>query len=113
MNIPWPSGGFGDGDYIYAFQKIVMPIAYEFNPDLVISRSLIDFADFQVSAGFDAADGDRLGECFVTPAAYGHMTHMLASLAGGKLVVALEVSDILDNTDLRVVTISMQSPIRH
>lgn len=38
MNIPWPSGGFGDGDYIYAFQKIVMPIAYEFNPDLVISK---------------------------------------------------------------------------
>lgn len=38
VNIPWPSGGFGDSDYIYAFQKIVMPIAYEFNPDLVISK---------------------------------------------------------------------------
>jgi hypothetical protein len=38
VNIPWPSGGFGDGDYIYAFQKIIMPIAYEFNPDLVISE---------------------------------------------------------------------------
>jgi histone deacetylase 6 len=38
VNIPWPSGGFGDGDYIYAFQKIVMPIAYEFAPDLVISK---------------------------------------------------------------------------
>lgn len=33
-----------------------------------------------------------LGQCHVTPAAYGHMTHMLSSLAGGKLVVALEVS---------------------
>lgn len=40
VNIPWPSGGFGDGDYIYAFQKIIMPIAYEFNPDLVISELL-------------------------------------------------------------------------
>ena len=40
VNIPWPSGGFGDADYIYAFQKIVMPIAYEFAPDLVISTSL-------------------------------------------------------------------------
>ena len=26
----------GDGDYIYAFQRIVMPIAMEFQPDLVI-----------------------------------------------------------------------------
>jgi hypothetical protein len=38
VNIAWPTSGFGDGDYIYAFQKIVMPIAYEFNPDLVISE---------------------------------------------------------------------------
>jgi hypothetical protein len=27
----------GDGDYMYAFQQVVMPIAQEFNPDLVIS----------------------------------------------------------------------------
>ncbi|KAL7419556.1 Histone deacetylase hda1 [Cryptotrichosporon argae] len=79
VNIPWPCGGFGDADYIYAFQKIVMPIAYEFAPDLVI-----------ISAGFDAADGDQLGGCNVTPAGYGHMTHMLCALAGGKVVVALE-----------------------
>jgi histone deacetylase 6 len=26
----------GDADYLYAFQQIVMPIAYEFAPDLVI-----------------------------------------------------------------------------
>ena len=30
----------GDGDYMYAFQQVVMPIAQEFNPDLVISRWL-------------------------------------------------------------------------
>lgn len=30
----------GDADYILAFQKIVMPIALEFSPDLVISSSL-------------------------------------------------------------------------
>lgn len=39
VNIPWPRGGFGDAEYIYAFQKIVMPIAYEFAPELVISES--------------------------------------------------------------------------
>lgn len=29
----------GDGDYMYAFQQVVMPIANEFNPDLVIGKS--------------------------------------------------------------------------
>jgi histone deacetylase 6 len=28
----------GDGDYMHAFQKVVMPIALEFDPDLVISK---------------------------------------------------------------------------
>lgn len=44
-----------------------------------------------VSAGFDAAVGDDLGECLVTPTGYAHMTYMLGGLAGGRLVVALEV----------------------
>ncbi|KAJ9109114.1 hypothetical protein QFC21_000442 [Naganishia friedmannii] len=79
VNIPWPKRGFGDADYLYAFQKIIMPIAYEFAPDLVI-----------ISAGFDAADGDTLGQCKVTPVGYAHMTYMLSALAEGKLVVALE-----------------------
>ncbi|KAI0485394.1 histone deacetylase [Xylaria cf. heliscus] len=79
VNIAWPSQGMGDGEYLAAFQKIVMPIAQEFNPDLVI-----------ISAGFDAADGDELGGCFVTPSCYAHMTHMLMSLASGKVAVCLE-----------------------
>ena len=45
-----------------------------------------------VSAGFDAAEGDDLGECKVTPGGYAHMTHMLSGLANGRLVVALEAS---------------------
>jgi len=87
-----------DADYIHAFQQIVMPIALEFAPELVISRLLLQcsfslklFSIFIVSAGFDAAEGDDLGECHVTPTGYAHMTYMLSSLAGGKLVVALEV----------------------
>ncbi|KAF8829178.1 hypothetical protein HHX47_DHR3000684 [Lentinula edodes] len=79
VNIPWPEKGMGDPDYIHAFQRIVMPIAMEFAPELVI-----------ISAGFDAALGDELGECKVSPAGYAHMTHMLSGLAGGRLVVALE-----------------------
>ncbi|GIC90184.1 histone deacetylase hdaA [Aspergillus udagawae] len=79
VNIPWPSQGMGDGDYMYAFQQVVMPIAQEFNPDLVI-----------VASGFDAAAGDELGGCFVTPSCYAHMTHMLMTLAHGKVAVCLE-----------------------
>lgn len=79
VNIPWPTKGMGDGDYMFAFQQVVMPIAMEFSPDLVI-----------VAAGFDAAAGDELGGCFVTPPCYAHMTHMLGTLANGKLVVCLE-----------------------
>ncbi|KAL6720241.1 Histone deacetylase hda1 [Lecanora helva] len=79
INIPWPTKGMGDADYLLAFQHIVMPAAYDFDPDLVI-----------IAAGFDAADGDQLGGCFVTPPCYAQMTHMLMGLARGKLVVCLE-----------------------
>ncbi|KZT43546.1 histone deacetylase clr3 [Sistotremastrum suecicum HHB10207 ss-3] len=95
VNVPWPCGGMRDADYLYAFQKLIMPIAFEFSPDLVI-----------VSAGFDAAEGDDLGECHVSPAGYAHMTHMLLSLASGRVVVALEGGYNLDSISVsaRAVT---------
>ncbi|CEL60590.1 histone deacetylase 6/10 [Rhizoctonia solani AG-1 IB] len=86
VNIPWPEGHMGDADYMYAFLNIVMPIAYEFAPEFVF-----------ISAGFDAAAGDTLGNCNVTPACYAHMTALLSTLAGGKLVVALEGGYNLDS----------------
>ncbi|KHJ94001.1 histone deacetylase family protein [Oesophagostomum dentatum] len=55
VNIPWNGGKIGDDAYRAAFSKIVMPIAYEFCPELVF-----------ISAGFDAAVGDPLGECYVS-----------------------------------------------
>jgi histone deacetylase 6 len=79
VNIGSHAQGMGDGEYMVAFQKIVMPIAQEFEPDLVI-----------VSARFDASAGDELGGCFVSPACDSHMTHMLMSLAGGRVAVCLE-----------------------
>lgn len=85
VNIPWPGCHMADGDYMAAFSRIVMPIVTEFAPDLVI-----------VSAGFDAADGDPLGECHVSPLGYAHMTYDLASIAHGRLVVALEGGYNLD-----------------
>ena len=40
----------GDAEYLAAFHQVVLPIAYQFNPQLVL-----------VAAGFDAAQGDPLG----------------------------------------------------
>ncbi|KAF2298791.1 hypothetical protein GH714_027835 [Hevea brasiliensis] len=53
--------------------------AAEFAPDFTI-----------ISAGFDAARGDPLGCCDVTPAGYAQMTHMLYTICRGKLLVILE-----------------------
>ena len=38
VNIPWPCGGIGDSEYIYTFNRVIMPIAYEFAPDIVIGN---------------------------------------------------------------------------
>lgn len=79
VNIPWKCGGVGDDDYIFAFQHAVLPIAEEFAPDLTI-----------ISAGFDAAKGDPLGRCEVTPDGFAHMAQMLSCLSRGKMLVILE-----------------------
>ncbi|KAK2968362.1 hypothetical protein RJ640_019500, partial [Escallonia rubra] len=79
VNVPWSRGGVGDNDYIFAFQHVVRPIVSEFAPDFTI-----------ISAGFDAARGDPLGCCDVTPAGFAQMTEMLSCLGGGKLLVILE-----------------------
>ncbi|KAA0714370.1 Histone deacetylase 6 [Triplophysa tibetana] len=79
VNIPWNAGKMGDAEYLAAFHHVVMPIAREFAPELVL-----------VSAGFDAARGDPLGGYQVTPEGYAHFTHMLMSLAAGRVLVILE-----------------------
>ncbi|XP_026319696.1 histone deacetylase 6 isoform X2 [Hyposmocoma kahamanoa] len=79
VNIPWNKRGMGDTEYLAAFTQVVLPIAYEYNPELVI-----------VSAGFDACIGDPLGGCKVTPECYGRMTHFLRGLAGGRVILCLE-----------------------
>lgn len=58
-----------------------MPIAKEFNPDIVL-----------VSAGFDPAIGHPapLGGYVVSPACFGYLTRELMQLADGKVVLALE-----------------------
>lgn len=36
VNVPWAAKDMGNGDYIAAFHQVLVPIAYEFNPDLII-----------------------------------------------------------------------------
>jgi hypothetical protein len=79
VNIPWSDVAAGDSEYMQAFNEVVMPIAAAYGPQLVF-----------ISAGFDAARGDPLGGCDVTPAGFAHMTHRLLCLAGGRCVVVLE-----------------------
>uniref|UniRef100_UPI00398F7FA9 histone deacetylase 6 n=1 Tax=Pristiophorus japonicus TaxID=55135 RepID=UPI00398F7FA9 len=79
VNIAWNEGRMGDSEYMAAFQRVVMPIAYQYRPELVL-----------VSAGFDSARGDPLGGCDVTPECFAHLTHMLQGLAGGRVVLVLE-----------------------
>ncbi|XBW35154.1 hypothetical protein QEN19_000717 [Hanseniaspora menglaensis] len=101
-NVTWPVGGINDVEYMYAFRKIVMPICEEFDPDFVI-----------ISSGFDAADGDVIGQCHVSPQCYGQMTHMMKSLANGNLTVLLEGGynlNSISNSALEVTKVLMGEP---
>ncbi|CAK9237182.1 unnamed protein product [Sphagnum troendelagicum] len=79
INVPWPHGQFGDADYLAVWEHVLMPVAHEYNPDMVL-----------ISAGFDSAEGDPLGGCRVTPSAYYKMTKQLMEVAEGRVVIALE-----------------------
>uniref|UniRef100_A0A3Q2EED3 Histone deacetylase n=1 Tax=Cyprinodon variegatus TaxID=28743 RepID=A0A3Q2EED3_CYPVA len=84
VNVGWNGGldpPMGDAEYLAAFRAVVMPIAHEFSPDVVL-----------VSAGFDAVEGHppSLGGYTVTAKLFGFLTRQLMSLAGGRVVLALE-----------------------
>lgn len=52
VNIGWNTRGMGDPEYLMAFMQVLMPIALQYQPELVL-----------ISAGFDAARGDPLVGC--------------------------------------------------
>ncbi|XP_028044414.1 histone deacetylase 4 isoform X5 [Rhopalosiphum maidis] len=84
VNIAW-SGGLqpplGDAEYLAAFRTVVMPIARDYAPEIIL-----------VSAGFDAASGHPapLGGYNVTPACFAYMTQQLMQIADGKVILSLE-----------------------
>ncbi|XP_045414602.1 histone deacetylase 4 isoform X6 [Lemur catta] len=71
----------GDTEYLAAFRAVVMPIASEFAPDVVL-----------VSSGFDAVEGHPtpLGGYHLSAKCFGYLTKQLMALAGGRVVLALE-----------------------
>ncbi|XP_061657314.1 histone deacetylase 7 isoform X2 [Syngnathoides biaculeatus] len=84
VNVAWTGGldpPMGDPEYLSAFRTVMMPIAQEFSPDVVL-----------VSAGFDAAEGNPapLGGYKVSAKCFSFLTRQLMSLAGGRLVLSLE-----------------------
>ncbi|XP_047329871.1 histone deacetylase 5 isoform X2 [Impatiens glandulifera] len=82
INVPWENGRTfpcEDADYIAAWDHVLIPVAREFKPDIIM-----------ISAGFDAALGDPLGGCRVTPYGYSVLLKKLMEFADGKIVMALE-----------------------
>jgi acetoin utilization deacetylase AcuC-like enzyme len=82
VNVPL-HGGQDDQDYALIFNELLVPIARQFQPDMILA-----------SAGFDTFHGDPLGTMKVTPAGFAYMTHVLRKLAAelcqGRLLLLLE-----------------------
>ncbi|KAM5172015.1 polyamine deacetylase HDAC10 [Mantella aurantiaca] len=79
LNLPWNQIGMSNGDYIAAFFHVLLPLAFEFNPELVL-----------VSAGYDSGIGDPEGLMCATPECFSHLTHLLMHVGNGKLCAVLE-----------------------
>jgi acetoin utilization deacetylase AcuC-like enzyme len=70
LNIPLQGTSYGDADYYYIVEKVIVPWGQAFSPDLIL-----------VSAGYDCAKGDPLGRFEVTSEGFGRMTRMLRGVA--------------------------------
>jgi len=87
MNIAWTYSKMGNVEYAAAFSELILPVLSKWSPDLML-----------VSCGLDAAKGDLLGDCELTPDIYYCMTRSLLVVNGMNtpLVVALEGGYNLD-----------------
>ena len=82
INLPLPAGS-GDASYQWAFAEVIVPVAEQFRPDIVL-----------VSAGQDCHHGDPLSEMRVTVDGLRAMARAAQEMAtrhcDGRLVLALE-----------------------
>ncbi|CAN4088374.1 unnamed protein product [Withania somnifera] len=104
INVPWEHGCCGDADYLAVWDHVLIPVAKEFVPDIIL-----------ISAGFDAAIGDPLGGCCVSPHGYAIMLNKLLEFAGGKIVMALErgynLDSIANSVQACIEVLLQQKPI--
>jgi len=88
VNVPLPAGST-DGDWLAAFDRLLVPIADRFEPDLVL-----------VSAGFDGHQADPLAGMDLSEAGYAAMAAVVRELAerhtSGRLALVLEGGYQLD-----------------
>jgi len=82
VNAPFPAA-FGDVEYLSVYDRILRPIALEYQPELVL-----------VSAGFDPYFADPLGGMQVTAEGFGALAGLIKEIAdrtcGGKVLLTLE-----------------------
>ena len=71
VNLPLEAGA-RDGDFIEAFDRVVVPVLQQFKPQIVL-----------VSAGFDAHAADPLAQMRMSSNGLVHLLRMLATAAGG------------------------------
>ncbi|KAL3938360.1 MAG: hypothetical protein SGBAC_006710, partial [Bacillariaceae sp.] len=81
LNIAWSQGGMTNREYGAAFYELVLPLVTDYQPDLVI-----------ISCGLDAAMGDLLGDCCLTPGFFHAMTRAVIEAVGPQtpVLTALE-----------------------
>ena len=87
LNVAWDIRGVGNVEYAAAFSELILPLVSAFDPSLIM-----------ISCGFDAAEGDLIGDCLLSPEMYYRMTRSLLATAGISVpaVVALEGGYNLD-----------------
>ncbi|MEU5697040.1 class II histone deacetylase [Actinosynnema sp. NPDC020468] len=82
LNLPLPPGT-GNGGYLEAFHRVVLPALRRFRPDLIL-----------VAAGFDANPVDPLARMMVTASGYRTLASLLleaaVELCGGRIAFAHE-----------------------
>ena len=81
INVPLPAGA-NDADYIYVFNKLLVSVALQFKPDIIM-----------VSAGQDAHVDDPLGGMELTSAGFGKLASIVKGIADstcGRTALVLE-----------------------
>lgn len=76
LNVAWSRGAMGNREYAAAFFELVLPLLVDYGPDLLI-----------ISCGLDAAMGDLLGDCSLTPGFFHAMTRAAVEAVGPRTPV--------------------------